>query len=251
MVQPPAPAGTQAAERNRQSRRRVLAAPLIALLTASVLGAGALPSSARASDSQAGNAAVSPDAAAPVLMVFGDSLSAGYGLASGEGWVALLGDRLAEAHRARELPAWELVNASISGETTSGGVSRLPALLKRHQPSVLVLELGGNDALRGLPLQLVNTNLCQMIKAAQDGGARVLLVGMQVPPNYGSAYARQFERLYEKIAKDTDSQLVPFLMAGFGDNPSWFQPDGIHPSAQAQPKMLDNVWPVLKEMLQP
>lgn len=181
------------------------------------------------------------------LLVLGDSLSAEYGLARGTGWVALLQKRLQESQK--NVP---LVNASVSGETTSGGRSRLPALLKQHKPSVVVIELGGNDALRGLPLQSTQGNLDAMVRAARDAGAKVLLVGMQVPPNYGNSYTRQFEQLFAKVAQEQKVPVVPFLLAGIGDaadSAQWFQADRIHPTAKAQPRMLDNVWPQLSKLL--
>lgn len=185
---------------------------------------------------------------APVLLVLGDSLSAGYGLARGEGWVSLLEKRMQEgASKARK--GWQVVNASISGETTAGGRSRLAELLDRHKPALVIIELGGNDALRGLPLKAATDNLREMLRAAQAAGAKTMLVGMQMPPNYGPAYARQFEQMYQRLATETDSALVPFLLAGFGDDPAWFQADGIHPNAAAQTKMLDNVWSVLEGLL--
>jgi acyl-CoA thioesterase-1 len=181
------------------------------------------------------------------LLVLGDSLSAEYGLARGSGWVALLEQRLA-----KEKIAAGVVNASISGDTTSGGRSRLPALLKQHQPSHLVVELGGNDALRGLPLAMTRDNLQAMARAGKAAGAKVMIVGMQVPPNYGARYARDFEALFSSVAKDEGAALVPFLLAGVADDPQaerLFQPDRIHPTAEAHPRMLRNVWPVLKPWL--
>ncbi len=187
-------------------------------------------------------------AAAPkTVLVLGDSLSAEYGLARGTGWVALLQQRIT-AHNV----AARVVNASISGDTTSGGRSRLPALLKQHRPDVVVIELGGNDALRGLPLQSTQDNLAQMAKSAQAAGAKVLLVGIQVPPNYGGDYARRFSGMFEQVAKDTRSALVPFFLKGVADGPeatAMFQPDRIHPLAAAHPIMLDNVWPELRKLL--
>jgi acyl-CoA thioesterase-1 len=182
-----------------------------------------------------------------VVLVVGDSLSAEYGIARGAGWVALLDKRL-QAERLRAT----VVNASVSGDTTSGGRSRLPALLERHRPAVVVVELGGNDALRGLPLDMTRANLVAMAQAAKAAGARVLLVGMQVPPNYGKAYAESFAALFPDVAKATGSALVPFLLKGVADGPDatrMFQPDRIHPVAQAHPRMLDNVWPVLKPLV--
>ena len=182
-----------------------------------------------------------------VILVVGDSLSAEYGLKRGTGWVALLEKKLQS-----EQPGFTVVNASISGDTTAGGRSRLSGLLKKHRPSHVVIELGGNDALRGLPLKLTRDNLNVMTQAAQSAGAKVLLVGMQVPPNYGASYTEQFASMFEKIASEQKLPLVPFLLSGFGDAPDatqWFQSDRIHPNAQAQPLMLGNVWPKLKPLL--
>jgi acyl-CoA thioesterase I len=181
------------------------------------------------------------------LLVVGDSLSAEYGLARGEGWVARL-----EARLAREKLAWRVVNASISGDTTSGGRSRLPALLVQHHPQLVVLELGGNDALRGLPLSMTEANLTEMTRAAKASGARVLITGIAVPPNYGRKYGEEFFALFAKVAKAQGAALVPFLLAGVADGPdaeTMFQPDRIHPKAEAHPRILDNVWPVLRPML--
>jgi acyl-CoA thioesterase-1 len=192
----------------------------------------------------AGAAADSP----AKILVLGDSLSAEYGLKRGTGWVALLQKRLAE----RKLPA-AVVNASISGDTTSGGRARLPALLAQHKPTVLVIELGANDALRGLPLGMTEENLSRMAEAGRQAGAKVLLVGIQVPPNYGTAYANQFAALYEKVAKSQQAALVPFMLKGIADAPDaarWFQPDRIHPVEAAHPVILDNIWPELKKLLE-
>ena len=184
---------------------------------------------------------------APVLLVVGDSLSAEYGLARGQGWVALLQQQLA-----REKLGWQVVNASISGDTTSGGRSRLPALLKAHKPRVVILELGGNDALRGLPLAMTQANLAAMAAAAKAAGAKVLIAGMAVPPNYGRAYGEGFVALFGSVARAQGAALVPYLLAGVADGPKadeMFQPDRIHPKAAAQPMMLANVWPVLRPLL--
>ena len=186
-------------------------------------------------------------APAPVILVVGDSLSAEYGLKRGTGWVALLEQRLA-----REKIAARVVNASISGDTTSGGRSRLGALLAQHKPTHVVIELGGNDALRGLPLQMTEDNLSQMTQAAQKAGAKVLLVGMQVPPNYGTDYANRFAGLFEKVAAQHKAAVVPFFLKNVADGPDplkLFQRDRIHPAEEAQPLMLDNVWPELKKLL--
>jgi acyl-CoA thioesterase I len=184
---------------------------------------------------------------APVILVVGDSLSAEYGLARGQGWVALLEQRLAA-----EKIAARVVNASISGDTTSGGRSRLPALLKQHKPTHVILELGGNDALRGLPLPMTQDNLTAMARASKAVGARVLIAGMQMPPNYGRQYGEQFAGLFATVAKNEGAALVPFLLKGVADVPdseTLFQPDRIHPAAQAHPIMLANVWPVLAPLL--
>ncbi|MBN8488701.1 MAG: arylesterase [Burkholderiales bacterium] len=193
------------------------------------------------------SAATAAPTAAPVLLVVGDSLSAEYGIARGSGWVALLAERLAA-----NKPPLQVVNASISGDTTAGGRSRLPALLTRHKPALVVIELGGNDALRGLPIATTRDNLMAMAGAAQQAGAKVLLVGMQVPPNYGRAYTEDFARAFQEVARERRAALVPFLLAGVADRAdaeAWFQTDRIHPLAKAHPRMLDNVWPVLKPLL--
>lgn len=189
-------------------------------------------------------------AAAPApskVLIVGDSLSAEYGLKRGSGWVALLERKLAK----EKMPV-TVINASISGDTTSGGRSRLPALLKRHRPTHVVIELGGNDALRGLPLKMTEDNLTRMVRDAQAAGAEVLLVGMQMPPNYGRKYADDFNAIYPRVAQAHKVELVPFLLKGVADVPQaaqLFQPDRIHPNEQAQATMLDNVWPALQRML--
>lgn len=181
---------------------------------------------------------------AATILVWGDSLSAGYGLKPQEDWPTLLQTRLdREGFRHR------VVNASVSGETTAGGRTRLPAALERHAPDLLILELGANDGLRGLKPQLMEDNLAAMIRLAQDRGARVLLVGMQLPPNYGPAYSRRFHETFRAVAKRHDVPLVPFLLDGFADKPEYFLPDGIHPTAEAQPLIVDTVWPQLLALL--
>ena len=185
-------------------------------------------------------------ALAPVLLVVGDSISAGYGLAPGEVWVSQLQDRL----RAEKLPH-RVVNASISGDTMAGGRARLPALLKEHRPQVVVIELGGNDALRGQPLDATRANLDAMVAAAQAAMAKVLIVGMRIPPNYGPRYSRDFDALFADIAKARKAAFVPYLFEGFGEDMALFQPDRIHPTAQAQSKMLATVWPELSRLLGP
>jgi acyl-CoA thioesterase I len=181
------------------------------------------------------------------LLIVGDSLSAEYGLPRGTGWVALLEQRLAQ----EKLPV-SVINASISGDTTSGGRSRLPALLKQHRPDVVLIELGGNDALRGLPLQGTRSNLLDMTRASKAAGAKVLIAGMQVPPNYGRKYSDDFFALFADVAKAENTALVPFLLAGVADGPdaeAMFQPDRIHPRAEAHPRILATVWPVLRPLL--
>jgi acyl-CoA thioesterase-1 len=184
--------------------------------------------------------------AAPVVLVVGDSISAAYGLPGGTGWTDLLARRLAA-----ERQPHRVVNASISGDTTAGGRSRLPALLARHRPAIVVIELGGNDALRGGDLAATRTNLDAMVVAAQAARARVLIVGMRVPPNYGAAYGRGFETLFADVARTRRTALVPFFFEGFGDRNELFQPDRIHPSVAAQPLLLDNLWPALAPLLKP
>lgn len=181
------------------------------------------------------------------LLVVGDSLSAEYGIPRGTGWVALLAQQLQT-----EKPQWQVINASISGDTSAGGLARLDSLLKQHQPKLVVIELGGNDALRGFSLKMTEDNLVKMIQACQKIRAKVVLVGMQVPPNYGARYAEDFSRLFARISKQQQTALVPFLLAGVADDKdptAWFQADRIHPTAQAHPRILANVWPVLKKLL--
>ena len=183
-------------------------------------------------------------ASAPIILVVGDSISAGYGLAAGEVWVAQLESKLV-----REPYPHRVVNASISGDTTAGGRARLPALLKQHRPAMVVIELGGNDALRGQPLAATRENLDAMVGAAQGAGAKVLIAGMKLPPNYGPVYVRAFDGLFGEVAKQRKTAFVPYLFAGFGDGLAWFQSDRIHPTAQAQARMLDTIWPALRPLL--
>jgi len=181
------------------------------------------------------------------VLVVGDSLSAEYGLQRGAGWVALLEKRLAQ-----EKISARVINASISGDTTSGGRSRLPALLKQHQPTQVILELGANDALRGLPLSMTQANLVEMTRAARAAGAKVLVIGMQMPPNYGRKYGEDFAALFATVARNEGAALVPFLLKGVADidhAEGLFQADRIHPNERAHTTMLDNVWPVLKPLL--
>ncbi len=182
--------------------------------------------------------------AAPIILVVGDSISAGYGLANGQGWVDLLAARLAQnGYRTR------VVNASISGDTTAGGLARLPALLREHHPAIVIIELGGNDALRGGDLRAARANLDAMVAAVQAARARPLILGMQVPPNYGAAYARTFEAMFADVARTRRAPVVPYLFEGFGDDLAQFQADRVHPIATAEPRILDNVWPALVPLL--
>ncbi len=182
--------------------------------------------------------------ASKTLLVLGDSLSAEYGLARGSGWVALLDNKLQE-----KKVALTIINASVSGETTSGGKTRLPALLAKHQPNYVIIELGGNDGLRGLPINAFASNLQSMISAAQKSGAQVLLLGMMIPPNYGRDYTDKFSRTYQDLAQKNKTGLLPFFLAGVADKENMFQADRIHPIASAHPIMLNNVWPHLEQML--
>ncbi|MBV8273138.1 MAG: arylesterase [Cupriavidus sp.] len=206
-------------------RRQVLAALSIGLVTAA-LPAHALPDGK------------------PALLVLGDSLSAEYGIARGTGWVSLLQARLS-----KERFDYNVVNASISGETTVGGKTRLPDLLTRYKPAVVIVELGANDALRGFQLQTTEANLRSIVTDAQKAGATVLLVGMRIPPNYGQDYAERFFALYAKVAKENRTALVPFFLDNVISRPEWFQSDRLHPTSDAQPTLLDNVWPRLKPLL--
>jgi acyl-CoA thioesterase-1 len=183
-------------------------------------------------------------AAEKSILVLGDSLSAAYGIAQARGWVALLEERLK-----RERPDYSVVNASISGETSSGGASRIDFTLQKHKPRIVVLELGANDGLRGLPVAEMKKNLAAMIERSQKSGARVLLVGMKLPPNYGPDYTDAFEASFGELAKRYKTALVPFLLEGFAEDPAMFQPDRIHPTAAAQPLMLDRVWQALQPLL--
>ncbi len=190
-------------------------------------------------------ASVSARAGTPVILVFGDSISAGYGLARVEqGWVALLQTRL----RTQEY-GYQVVNASVSGETTAGGLARLPRALTLHKPAIVILELGGNDGLRALPLAQMRANLVRMAELATAAGAKVLLLGMRIPPNYGPEYTEQFRLAYSDLARDQKLPLVPFLLNNIALNPSLIQADGIHPNELGQPPLLANVWPMLKPLL--
>ncbi|MGZ2745160.1 arylesterase [Burkholderia stagnalis] len=216
----------------RRKRRAALAALLSGALAATVAGLACAATSPAASPGQ------------PVIVVLGDSLSAEYGLPRDTGWVALLRQRLAT-----ERIDYSVANASVSGDTTSGGRARLPAVLERLKPAIVVVELGANDALRGVPLATTERNLREIVADAQRARAKVVLVGMYVPPNYGPDYTQKFHGIYLKLSKDLRVPLVPFLLAGLENKPEMFQADQIHPTQQAQGALLDNVWPSLKPLL--
>ncbi|MBL0283004.1 MAG: arylesterase [Zoogloea sp.] len=192
----------------------------------------------------AGLLLASASAFAGTVLVWGDSLSAGYGLRPQQAWPSLLEKKIADAR----LPH-TVINASISGETTAGGRSRLPVALQTHRPSLVVIELGANDGLRGLPVAAMSTNLQAMIDASRQAGAKVLLIGMRMPPNYGPDYTTRFEKAFQDLARANKLRLVPFMMEGFADQRAYFQQDGIHPVADAQPLILDTIWRELKPLL--
>jgi acyl-CoA thioesterase-1 len=178
------------------------------------------------------------------VLVYGDSLSSAYGMPEPSGWVALLGQRLR-----RERSDYSVANASISGETTAGGLARIGKVLERERPAIVILALGGNDGLRGLPVAAMKKNLSAMVERAQKSGARVLLVGSRMPPNYGEAYAQAYARAFDEVARRHRTALVPNIFEGFGENMELFQPDRIHPTAAAQPALLKNVWGALAPLL--
>ncbi len=184
------------------------------------------------------------NAAAGTLLVVGDSISAAFGLETRDGWVNLLASRLQ-----REAPDWRVVNASVSGDTSAGGLARLPALLETHAPQLVLIELGGNDGLRGQPPLQLQQNLAAMIEQSRAAGAQVLLLGMKLPPNYGPRYSSAFEQVYAELAEQEKVALVPFLLEGVGGVRALIQADGIHPTAEAQSILLENVWPTLQPLL--
>ena len=185
-----------------------------------------------------------PPPTQPSILIFGDSLSAAYGIGEDEGWVTLLAERLIQ-----ENSKLQVINGSVSGETTTGGRARLPSLLQRYAPTYVLIELGGNDGLRGLPLALMRENLTEMITLSKASGATVLIAGMQIPPNYGPRYTEPFYAQYAELAEEFDLYLIPFLIDGIPQQPALMQADGIHPKAEAQSMILDNVWPVLREAM--
>lgn len=183
-------------------------------------------------------------AATKTLLVLGDSLSAAYGLPAQNGWVSLL-----EARLAQRKPAWRVVNASISGETSQGGAYRIGKLLAEHKPALVIVELGANDGLRGLPLETTRASLDAILAACRKSNARAVLVGMRLPPNYGTEYTRKFRELYPDLARQRHAVLAPFLLEGIADDRTLFQADGLHPTAAAQPRLLENVWQTLAPLL--
>jgi acyl-CoA thioesterase-1 len=189
-------------------------------------------------------ASASARAEAPLILVFGDSISAGYGLPLEQGWVELLKTRLKSQGY-----GYQVVNASVSGETTAGGLARLPRALDLHHPSIVILELGGNDGLRGLPIAQMRANMWQMVNLSTTAGAKVLLLGMRMPPNYGPEYTQQFAMVFSDLAAEKKTALVPFLLTNIALSPALLQADDIHPNAEGQPILLDNVWPGLKPLL--
>ena len=216
----------------RLQRRVMMFFALLGLMLSATVGAAPVPKA---------TAAASP---ARTVLVLGDSLSAGYGLAASQGWVSLTAKKIAASH-----PGWKVVNASVSGETTAGGASRIAAELQRHRPAVVVVELGANDGLRGLPLVQTRANLEAIIRASKRAGARVLLVGMRMPPNFGPAYTRGFEANYRELSKQYRTALLPFLLEPIAANRANFQADNLHPTAAAQPRLRDHVWPALAPLL--
>ena len=184
-------------------------------------------------------------ARANTLLVMGDSISAAYGMSLDKGWVALLAGRMESTY-----PDYQVVNSSISGETTDGALRRLDGLLQQHQPTVVLIELGGNDGLRGFPIQRFRDNLGELTRRSQAAGATVILAAIRIPPNYGSRYTNSFHDSYALVADDTDSILAPFILEGIATDPSLMQADGIHPTVEAQPRLLDNLYPYIEEALQ-
>jgi len=190
------------------------------------------------------NLASAGDSAKHTILVVGDSISAAYGIEPELGWVSLLSGKIAQQKN-----GYQVINASVSGDLTSNGLNRLPDLLKKYQPAIVIIELGGNDGLRGVPLRLIQRNLQKLVEQSQASGARVLLAGMRIPPNYGVRYAEAFHEVYHKVAEQNDIELVPFILDGVGGNGDFMQSDGIHPTVEAQPTILTHVWKSLEPML--
>jgi acyl-CoA thioesterase I len=186
----------------------------------------------------------SPAFAKQKILVFGDSLSAGYGLKEQEGWVSLLQEKLNAHHY-----AFSVTNASISGETTAGGADKIQKTIQIHQPDIIIIELGGNDGLQGLNIESMYKNLTKILNTAHESKIKTLLVGMKIPPNYGIKYTKEFSNSFKRLAEEYQTAFVPFLLEGIGGNPLLMQTDGIHANAKAQPMILENIWPTLSSML--
>ena len=217
---------------------------LLCVFRAAALGGFCALGLAAPLHSRAAGQTASANAGPPRILVLGDSLSAGYGIEVSQGWVSLLQRRLRQSGYGHVV-----VNASVSGETTTGALARLPRALQRHRPAIVIVELGGNDGLRALPPADLQRNLLDITRQSQQAGAKVLLLGMQLPPNYGGPYTQRFAAAYPAAARQAKVPLVPFFLAGVAERPDWFQADGIHPVAAAQPRLLDNLWPALRPLL--
>ena len=225
------------------SPRRAFIAAVALVATCFAFAASAQPARKPATAATATTAAATP-ATQRAVLVMGDSLSASYGINAAQGWVSLTAQKIA-----KEKPGWRVVNASISGETTAGGAARIAAELKRHKPAVVVIELGANDGLRGLPLAQTRANLTRMIAAAKAANAKVLLIGMRLPPNYGPDYTQGFERAFRELSQQHKTAFLPFLLEPVAMDDRAFQADRLHPTAAAQPKLRDHVWPALAPLL--
>jgi acyl-CoA thioesterase I len=217
--------------------------PIVTFITAKVITAGFMIATSFIISASAG-VSHATEPMKNTILVFGDSLSAAYGLKADDGWVALLAERLKT-----EKFNYNVVNASISGETTAGGIARLPADLARHKPKIVVIELGANDGLRGLSIKQAQANLDKMVAASKKAGAKVLIIGMEMPPNFGPDYTKAFSDMFSDTAKKYQTNLVPFMFAGFGEKLEMFQADRSHPTKAAQPIMLNTIWPQLKPLL--
>lgn len=241
---PEAPALERASEQGAGRVAGALSATAEAATTADVVDVAETAETATTAETADGD--TSADATeAPVLLVLGDSLSAAYGVPLDQGWVSLLQARI----DARDLP-YQVVNAAISGDTVAGGLSRLPALLAEHEPAIVLIELGANDGLRGFAPARIEEDLIALVEQAQAAEAEVVLIGVRLPPNYGSAYTERFQRLFATVAERTGAALVPRLLADVAEDPSLMQADGLHPTAEAQPLILETVWPVLEDLFE-
>jgi acyl-CoA thioesterase I len=228
---------------SRSAAETTLRLRIVCMLLALLCVFGSTLGLAQTTKKPAASIAPTPSAQRTIL-VMGDSLSAAYGLSASQGWVSLTAQKIA-----KEKPGWRVVNASVSGETTAGGAARIAAALKRHKPSVVVIELGANDGLRGLPLTQIRTNLERMIAASKAANAKVMLIGMRLPPNYGPEYTQGFERAFRDLAQRNGTAYLPFLLQPIALDDRAFQADRLHPTASAQPKLRDHVWPSLAPLL--